>query len=214
MKMKLKNKKINKLNFNIFKNKLNNKNLIIFLISLFIISFIIGSIFYKYLNNNDKELIKNSIDSYFILSNTSYLESFKDIFLEAIFNIFKIWLLGISVIGIIVVLFIYFSEGFSTGFTVFSMIKTYNMKGLLSSICFLFPSRIVYLLVFFCICFFAIKISYKIIILLFFKKDINMEYEMKRYFKVLILCILFSFIYSILETFISPFMIKLFNMIK
>ncbi len=216
MKMKLKNKdiKTKKINLSFLKNKLTTKNLIIFLISFFIISFIIGGIFYTYLNSNDQELIKNSINSYFSIEEGSYLNTFKQTFFETIFNVFKIWILGISVVGVIIVLFLYFTEGFSTGFTVLSIIKTYKFKGIIGSISFLFPSRIAYLFLFFVLSVFSIRISYKIIVLLFFKKDIDMEKEMKKYFKILIFSIIFAVIYSILETFITPFMIKLFNMIN
>lgn len=218
MKMKLKNKekKLKKINItNILNNKLTTKNLIIFLISFFIISFIIGSIFYIYLNSNDKELIKSNINTYFTIEDSiDYLKRFKDTLLETIFNVIKIWILGISVIGIVIVIFLYFIEGFSTGFTCFSIIKTFKFKGIVGTLSFLFPSRITYLFLFFVLSVFAIRISYKIILLLFFKKDIDINKEMKRYFKILIFSLIFSCFYSVLETFITPFMIKLFNIIK
>ncbi len=214
--MKLKNKE-RKLKFNvinILKSKLTIKNLIIFLISFFIVSFIIGIIFYNYLSLNDKELIKNNINSYFLLEDSiNYLSNFKSTLIETIFNIIKVWILGISVIGILIVIFLYFIEGFSTGFTCFSIIKTYKLKGIIGAFLYLFPSRITYLFLFFVLCVFAIRISYKIILLLFFKKDINISNEMKKYFKILIFSLILSIFYSALEVFITPYMIKLFNKI-
>lgn len=216
MKMKLKNKERNlKFNvINILKSKLTIKNLIIFLISFFIVSFIIGIIFYNYLSLNDKELIKNNINSYFLLEDSiNYLSNFKSTLIETIFNIIKVWILGISVIGILIVIFLYFIEGFSTGFTCFSIIKTYKLKGIIGAFLYLFSSRITYLFLFFVLCVFAIRISYKIILLLFFKKDINISNEMKKYFKILIFSLILSIFYSALEVFITPYMIKLFNKI-
>lgn len=216
MKMKLKNKeKKIKLNItNILNNKLTTKNLIIFLISFFIISFIIGAIFYNYLSLNDKELIKNNINSYFTLENSfDYLNNFKETLITTIFNVIKIWILGISVIGIIIVIFLYFTEGFSTGFTFFAIFKAYKLKGILGSVLYLFPSRIVYLFLFFVLCVFSIRISYKIIIYLFFSKDIDLHKEIKKYFKVLIFSLILSIFYTSLDTFITPYIIKLFNKI-
>jgi len=210
--MKLKGEKISikKINFNFLKNKLNRKNLVVFLISFFIISLIIGILFFFYLNNEDTETIKNNIRGYFTIKEEyNYLKLLKDSILETSFNIIKIWLFGISVIGIVIVLFLFWAESFSTGFSFAAIFKTYGIKGILGAFAYLFPTRLVYLLIFFILSLFAIKISYKIIMLLFFKKEVDINNEMRRYFKILIFSLILGVFYSLLEVFISPIMIKI-----
>lgn len=212
MRMKLKGEKISikAINFNFLKNKLNRKNLVVFLISFFIISLIIGILFFFYLNDTDTETIKNNIRGYFTIKEEyNYLKLLKDSILETSFNIIKIWLFGISVIGIVIVLFLFWAESFSTGFSLAAILKTYGIKGILGAFTYLFPTRLVYLLIFFILSLFAIKISYKIIMLLFFKKEVDINNEMRRYFKILIFSLILGVFYSLLEVFISPIMIKI-----
>ena len=57
-----------------------------------------------------------------------------------------IFILGISVVGILIVLFLYFSEAFSIGFCITSLLNTYKVKGIIAIFCYLFPSKIIYLL--------------------------------------------------------------------
>ena len=109
MKMKLKNstklRKRFKLNI-----KLSKRNIFIFLISFLAISFISGIIFYLNLNLNDKDVINKNINSYFILKDSyDYVSLFLKSNFNNIFNTGITWLLGISIIGIALFLFIFFS---------------------------------------------------------------------------------------------------------
>lgn len=210
MKMNLKNRSFKKIsNLNI---KLTSKNLFIFLISFSIVTFIIGIIFYYILNSSDKTEFNNGIINYFTLKdNYNYLDLLKSSFLENTFNSFLIWILGISVIGIIAVIFIYFCSLFSLGFSIASIFASYKAKGIIGTICYLFPSKACYLIVMFFLTFFAIKISYKIIKLCFTKEEINIKEEINRYFKVLLFSFFSLLAVSVLEVFVDPFIIGLFS---
>ena len=212
MRMHLKNKKIKLKRPKYIKRiKFTSKNLFIFLISLSITAFILGIVFFFILNSTDK-LGNSSIDDYFtIKDNYNYLSLFRDSILENTFNIFLIWVLGLSVIGVFITVIIYFFHIFSIGFNIAFIFSKYGFKGIIGTLCYIFPSKICYILVLFLLTFFAIKISYKLISLCFLKKEIDMKKEMHKYFKI----ILFSFIaiifISLLEMFIDPFFIKIFN---
>lgn len=212
MKMRLKNStrlKLFKLNI-----KLNKKNIFIFLISFVIISFILGIIFYLNLNINDKDTINKNINNYFILKdNYNYINLFIKSNYNNILNTSIIWLLGISIIGIILILFIFFSSFFSLGFSISAFISIYGIKGILVSFCYILFSKILVLLNTFIISFFAINISIKLFKLCFLKNEINIKEEIRKYIKILIFCICLSIITSLFEVFIDPFMIKIYDLI-
>lgn len=194
------------------KKYLNYKTFFIFLIFFFIVSFIYGIISFSLLENSDKVAASLKVKSYFTISNSyDYLKLFKDNILSNAFNVFIMWILGISAIGIIVLLFLFFAEGFSVGFTISSIIYTFKYKGLILSFTYLVPIKIMYILVMFLITFFACKFSYKLIMNVFFKKELNLNESYRRYFKIFILSLLFIIIYSFLNVFLSPFLIKTFT---
>ena len=112
MKMNLKNKSFKRIKLN--KIKLTSKNLFLFIISFSIITLIIGIIFYYLMSSADKETVNSSINNYFtIKTNINYLNEIKKNILSNTYNIFLIWILGISVIGVLACIFIYFCEIFS-----------------------------------------------------------------------------------------------------
>lgn len=208
MRMNLKNRSKK---FNI-RFKFNSKNLFIFLVSFSILSFIIGILFYFLVSSDDKSSINSVvINNFKIKSSYNYLLILKNNLLSNTYNIFLIWVLGISVIGIIGVLFIYFCELFSLGFTTSAMFYTYKGRGILAFLCYIFPSKIIYVILLFLITYFAIKISYKVFILCFTNDDINIKLEIKKYFKVLLFVWILVVCVSILSVFVDPIFIKLFT---
>ena len=215
MRMHLKNRKIRLKRINsINKINFNSKTLFIFLISLSLVALISGIIFYFVLNGADKNAIDKSISNIFnIKHNYNYFKIFKDSFLENNFNIFLIWVLGLSVIGIFINIIIYFFHIFTLGFNIAAIMSNYGIKGLIGSFCYLFPSKVCYVTTLFIITFFSIKISYKIITFLFLKKDFNIRNSMNSYFKFLFFAFIVVVFICLLETFIDPFFIKLFTKI-
>lgn len=210
MRMNLKNKSTKKLNLK--KVKFTSKNLFIFLISFSIITIIIGMIFYFFLSSSDKETVDASISSYFtVKDNYDYLVLLKDNILDNTYDTFLIWVLGISVIGVLASIFIYFCELFSIGFTIASIFNTYSLKGIVASLCYLVPTKICYIIVLFILTFFSIKISYKLIRLCFTKIEVNIKIEMNKYFKVLLFSFIAMIAISMLSVFVDPFLVKLFT---
>lgn len=168
--------------------------------------------FFFYIKSSDKEALEVSIKSFFEVPNSiDYFGVLKDNSINYIFDFILIWILGLSVIGIVFVLFLFFSEGFSIGFALAGIFKTYGFKGIIASFTYLIPTRIVYLLGLFIITFFASKISYKIIKLLFSKSEVSMKTVMRQYIKILIICLVIAALTSVFKTFVDPFMIKFFT---
>ena len=212
MKMNLKNRNLRKLK--LIRIRFNSRNLFIFLVSFSIVSLIIGMLFYFFLNSSDKVLIDKNVLSLFVIGeNYDYFSLFKNSFLENTFSLFLIWILGISVIGVLFVIFIYFFHVFSIGFSIASLFSNYGVKGIVASFCYLFPSKLFYLIILFLVSFFAIRVSYKIIKLCFTKEEIKIRDDMRKYFNVLLVSFFVMFAISLMEVFIDPFLIKLFTYI-
>ena len=98
------------------KNKLKiNKRLFLFLIVLLLIGITFGSIFITILEENDRTLVYNSLKDFFENikgQKLDYFSSLKNSMLINLLTIFIIWLLGISVIGIPILIIIFFSKFF------------------------------------------------------------------------------------------------------
>ena len=202
-KKKLKLKKIPKIKF-------SSKNLFIFLISLFIVGLLTGIIFFLLMNNIDKNSIIDS-NQYFNIDNSNYITSFRNNLLENTFNIFLIWILGLSVIGVIFVIIIYFFHAFSLGLTLASIVTKYKLKGIIGIFCYIFPSKICYLLILFLLSFFSIKISYKIIKVCFSKEKIDIKQDINKYFKILLFSFISILLISLLKIFIDPIFLNFLN---
>lgn len=211
MNKKMNLKKIKKINFNIF----NNKSFLIFLVSLFVIGIVIGIIFFNFLDSSDISTINNNVNNSLTLSSDyNYINNlFLNLKNNISLNLF-IFILGISVIGVLVILFLYFSEAFSLGFCLASLVNTYKFKGIIASFCYLFPGKILYLINLFLLTFFSVKFSFKLIQYIFLKKDTNLQEEFKKYFKKILICIAISIVIAFISVFIDPFLIKLWTSIK
>lgn len=210
MKMVLKNKAKFKLNFDL----LNKKTYFIFLISLFVTGILSGIIFFVLLNNAGKEEIINNINSYFTLSdNYNYLSILFDNLKNNFLNVFLLWILGISVIGIFIIIFLYFMEGFSMGFIISSIFYSFKYKGIVGSILYLFPGKLLYLLIMFILTFFAGIFSYHLIKNIIKKEEQSLNIYFRKYLKILGLCLIFALLVSFFETFITPLMIKVWTIL-
>lgn len=211
MRMKLKNNNSSKFNFKFIYKYFNTKSFFVFIISLFIVAIILGAIYFSYLNINYKESIFLSLKDSFSFTSYKYLDVFKENLISNVFNSTIIWILGISVIGVVLLLFILFAEGFGFGIYIAASISKYSMKGIILSLCYLFSGRIIYMLLLIFLIYKSVLFSYKLVKFLFFKKDIDIKKEFSRYFKVLVFSVIVSLCYSIIITFVSPFIYKVFT---
>lgn len=209
MRMHLKNEKV--------KGLLTKKNLLVFLISLLFVSIIIGTIFYLSLSNSDQSTIKDNILAYFNneLISDKVIINLKKSLQNNILSVFSIWILGISMIGILFILFLFFMKGFTTGFAISSIFAKFKLSGILGTIFYLLPDKLLSLFLFLYMSYHSIYFSYKLIYFLFFDRDTNIHIALRKYLKNLLIGLIIAIIISIMEVFISPFVLKTFtNLIK
>jgi len=189
-----------------------NKKLYVFVSILLAIGFISGALFITILSNEDKKLVGETISNFFLQiknNNIDIIYTLRTSLTTNLIYIIFIWLLGISIIGIPITIFMIFIKSFILGFSLSSIILKYKLGGTLLSLGYIFPHQILNLVIISFIGLYALKVSLSLIKLITSKKQVNFKLIIKKYFVVLIICVLLSLISSICETFICPNIIKL-----
>lgn len=189
-----------------------NKKVLVFLMVLALIALISGSIFVVMLNKHDKSIVTNYLNEFIenICKNkVDYLFVLKDSLISNITLIISIWLLGISVIGIPIILFLFFSQIFTFGFALASIILNYKFKGLLLAFLYTFPNYIIYFMALFIIVSYSLILSIKFIYSVINKKQIDFKIVSNRYLLVLVFSLIAITLCSLYETFVFPSIIRL-----
>ena len=173
-------------NYNIF----FDKPTMLFVTIIVIIGIISGSLFAIALNNHDKESVINSIQTFVNNINKAtynYIDSSKNIFIGNALITLAIWLLGISIIGVFIIIVCLFWKAFTLGFSISGFILAYNLKGLFLAVIYIFPPLIINLLIFMYLSTYSIRLSLLLIKSIVQKKNINFKHFMNNYIKVLLI---------------------------
>ena len=181
----------------------------LFLLSLGIIS---GAIFLVVINQNDKLVVIDEINTFISNINTNNfnsLESLKTSLINNSIYLIIIFILSMSIIGILLNIFITYIKGFILGFSITSLIYTHGIKGILSATIYIFPHQL--LNIFSILLIFTYSLILTKYIILFFKgkKDINIKLFLKKYFYILLITLFIILISTLIESFITPALFKL-----
>lgn len=199
------------------KNKVTNKleeqkKIYIFLIIIMLIGLIGGIIYAVILNKSDHNLVTTSLDIFFTSIKNNDID-YKNALINSLIGniafVTFIFLLGISIIGIPLIIMSLAISSFIFGFSLSSIIYTYHLNGILRAITYLFPHQIITLLMSLFLGFYALYFGIKLFKYLFRGVDINLRSSMKRYLQVYITVLIFFIGCSFLEVFLSPALIKL-----
>lgn len=194
-------------------NKLaEQKKIYIFLIIVMLIGLILGIIYAIILNKSDHALVTTSLDSFFTSiknNDIDYKSALINSLIGNISFVTFIFLLGISIIGIPLIIFSLASSTFIFGFSLSSIIYTYHFNGILKAITYLFPHQLITLLMSLFLGFYALYFGVKLFKYLFRGIDINLRSSMKRYLQVYVTVLLIFIGCSFIEVFLSPALIKL-----
>lgn len=189
-----------------------NKNLSIFLIILLVVGIIAGVLFSTVLNNQDKTLVTNYLNSFFNNINTNQFD-----YLDALFNtlgnnyiyIFMMWLLGISIVGIPLIIFMLFSKCFMLGFIIGAFIINYKLQGVLYAFLYVFPHQLLSLLMYLLLSLYALKVAFKILHSIYKKETINFGKMIRFYARILLLAICVLTVNTLYEIYVVPYLITL-----
>lgn len=189
-----------------------NKKMLTFLIGILMIGILAGSLFIIALNSSDKALIKEHLESFISITESNklnYTESLISSLGTNLFYVIVIWLLGISVIGLPIIIFLYFAKAFILGFSISSIIYEYKLKGCLLALLYVFPHHILSILLYTFLAVYSLSLSIRISKTLLAKKTLDFKIIMKRYSMVLVISLVGAIIVSLLEVFLMPNLIRL-----
>ena len=195
------------------RNITNQKKKYLFLSIIIGVGIISGILFILFISKEDKSLVKTELNTFFeyIKNNRiNYLSALSNSIASNLTYLVIIWILGISIIGMPIIIFLLFFKGFIFGFSFSSVIANYGTKGILLSLSYQIPHNLILLVIFLLIGFYAINFSVRLFRILFLKENINLVPYFKRYNKISIICIGGIIICSLLETFLSPILMNLF----
>lgn len=183
-----------------------NKKLLIFLYGIFFISFIFGCVFPLFLNSSDKLYVTNYLKNFISnIGNFNVVGLFYNDFLANCGFLFLLFLLGISVVGGVAIIFLYFFKGFILGFSISSIVFNYGFKGGLLSFVYLFPHQIINIFIYTVMGCYSLSFSIRFLCYLVKKFDFNLRLSFKNCFKVFIICFVISFLMVLYESFLWPF---------
>ena len=195
----------------IFKFRRNKKSILTVLLVLALIFIVLGILLIAILSKENKILLKDYIEAFFAMikeNKLNYKDSIKTVLSTNFISIVLVWILGISLIGIPLVLIYFLFKALTIGMSFSSIIYFYKGKGVLLSIIYIIPS-IINLGIFIILCYNSIKMSKYLYRILFLKEHINKNI-MKRYINVLLILLVFIIGSSFIEVFIIPNIMRLF----
>lgn len=186
------------------KLKLRKIDTIILIVTL--LSFILGILFLAIISKSNKELVASTLDNFFTgikAKDFNYNQALFNSLSNNITVVSIIWLLGISIIGIPIVILILISKSFILGFSISSIIYNYGLKGILMTIIYIIP-HVLNLFITIILAYYSMNFSIMLFNLLFRKKEYSKRIIVNRYIKILVVSIIFFLISSILEVFVIP----------
>lgn len=188
-------------------NKLINvdKKVLIFLIIICIIGIITGSFFMTVLNTNDKDIILTSLDEFIKINCRS---SFTNNIIIILGYAIIIWLLGISVIGLPIVIILLFIKSFLLSFTISSFIMKYKFKGIIYGIIYNIPNQVINLIVYIYLGVYSIKLSSFIMNAIIHKRSLDFKNITNRYLLVFGVSIIVLSLTTLYETYIMPMLLQ------
>ena len=187
---------------------LKKKVILIGVFIVLVLGLLFGSIYITILSNDDKKELLENVSLYFnnykSISFQDKLNIFKESFIKNIIYFLLIWVLGVSIIGFPVILIMIFYKSFLLGFSISSIFAKYRVGGVYRILLYVFPSKIILLLLAVFLGVFSINLSNKLANSLVKKKSFNFNAYMGKYFLLLLICILACTITSLIDAFIIP----------
>lgn len=188
------------------KKTLKQNKLLLLLTILITISIILGILFPAILSQEDKKLIQTSITNFLTAINHNNIDTISSLFSSLTNNLLVTivtWILGLSLIGIPIIIVIVFFKGFITGFSISSILITKGIKGTITAIIYTIPN-LLNLGVTLLLGYYAISFSIVIYKSIFKKEAKNYRPIIKRYIKIGIFFLIIEIIISITEVYIIP----------
>ena len=195
-------------------NKHIQENFWLYIISILCVltGIILGIYSVKYMGQSERNDLLNYLANFVDPSNTNGI-SYKAIFLQSVKNnlpvIVLLWFLGLTIIGMPIVIIVDLLKGFTVGFTFSFMISGLGKSGIGIAILGVLPQNIIYIP---CIVFASVaSMEFSIMLL---KNKFNKQWtssisgRIVNYSVLFIIIIVLLFIGIIIESYIAPYFVK------
>lgn len=182
-------------------------------ITILFLGVISGAIFSNIIDLNDKKLVIDKITLFISNINNQTINSisvFKNSIITNLSYSIIIWILGMTIIGILVNIFLLYLKGFIFGFSLSSFILTYSYKGIILSVLYTFFVQLLNLIVIMILTIYSIMFTYNLLKqIIKSKQSLNLPKYFKNYLLIFLITIVISIISSVSEAFLFPTIIKL-----
>ncbi|WP_419881268.1 stage II sporulation protein M [Peribacillus sp. B-H-3] len=190
-----------------------HSSLYVFVTVLFLMGVIFGAILVNSLSPAQKDDLFYYLSQFFGQVSQGKIAANQDMFFQSLTHNIKyiavIWILGISVIGLPVILILLFLKGMVVGFTVGFLVNQMGWNGFLLSFVSILPQNIFIVPIFIIIASLAVSISMKMIRRIFLKQIRDpLKPILTRYIFSLAFSMFFLIAAGILEAYLSPPLMK------
>jgi stage II sporulation protein M len=190
-----------------------HSSIYLFVVVLFLMGVIFGAIVVNSLTFSQKEDLAYYLSQFFGEVSNGKIAASKDVFAQSLFDNSKfigmMGILGISIIGLPVILIVLFMKGLVIGFTVGFLVNQMGWNGFLLSFVSVLPQNFIIIPVFIITATVAVSISLKMIRRQFMKKISEPILPLLgRYAFVFVVAGLFLVIAALFEAYISPTLMK------
>ena len=201
--------KLNKIKSIIFPSKKIN----FFVITIVFLGVISGAIFSTIIDLNDKKLVIDKIELFISNINSQNINSllaFKNSIATNLSYSLIIWILGMTIIGIIFNIFLLYIKGFIFGFSLSAFIITYSYKGIILSVLYTLFGQLLNLVVIMILSIYGIMFTINLLKQITKSKhNLNIPKFFKNYALIFLITIIISLISSISEAFLFPALVKI-----
>jgi stage II sporulation protein M len=190
-----------------------HSSIFVFVVILFLMGVIFGAIVVNSMSFSQKQDLLNYLSQFFGEVSDGKMAESNDLFLQSFFHNSKfiglMWLLGISIIGLPIILILLFIKGMVVGFTVGFLVNQMSWKGFFLAFVSILPQNLIIIPVFIIMAVMSMSFS-----LLMIKKQFMKKYGQaimplfKRYILSFIIAVLCISIASGIEAFLSPGLMK------
>ena len=200
--------KINSIKRIIFPNKKIN----IFVLCMLLFGVVAGAIFVNIIGLNDKNLVLDKIKLFIDNINKGSLDSKKKIKNSLSINfiyVLIIWVLGLTMVGLVFNILLLFLKGFIFSFSIGSFILTYGYKGIILSFIYLIFGQLLNIIVILTITIYSIMFGFELLKVIFKDNNGLIKKNIKNYLIIIAISIVLCIISALCEAFILPSLIKL-----
>lgn len=197
-----------------------HSSIYLFIIVLFLMGVIFGAIVVNSLSLSQKEDLYYYLTQFFGQVSNGQVADSKDLFFQSFSHNSKyigfIWLLGISIIGLPIILILLFIKGMVVGFTVGFLVNQMGWHGFLLSFVSVLPQNLIVIPIFIISATLSVAFSFKMIRQQFMKKKGEPMLPLfARYTILLIMAFIVIGIAAAVEAYISPLLMKaVINMVQ